>query len=168
MLDASREAKTEIVAYTFGTRVVSSLELRDFRLGWAYQFINVADRKFRLGTFLQGHGLWLKAALAAPNLSPPISESDRLTVGLPMIGLAMDIHPHPRMNISGDFSGLKAGKYGYAVDGELSLKMAPVRHLGLVAGYRSFRLNPKVGPDFAVVRISGLFIGAFARLGSLE
>lgn len=158
-LDFSRET------YTVGTRVISDLEIKNLRFGWAYQFVRAADGKFRLGSFVQTHGLWFRAGLAAPETKPPIDESERVVVPIPMVGIAMDADPHPKVNLSGDFSGMKFGKYGYAVDGELALKVAPVRHLGFTVGYRSFRLNPKVDPDFAVLRISGLFVGAFARSG---
>ncbi|MEK7408529.1 MAG: hypothetical protein AAB225_25945 [Acidobacteriota bacterium] len=154
--------------YTFGTRVVSSLKLQDLKLGWAYQFVRLAGGKLRLGSFLQGHVLWFRAGLAAPNLRPPLAESERGVVPIPMVGISLDAVPHSRVNISGDFSGLKFGKYGSAVDGELAVKLLPIRRLGFTAGYRSFRLGPKFDPDYAVVRISGLFVGAFARLGSAE
>lgn len=58
--------------YTVGTRVVSAIKFKDLRVGWGYQSINVANGKFRLGTLLAGHAMWLKASLAAPDLRPPI------------------------------------------------------------------------------------------------
>ncbi len=149
--------------YTVGARVVSAIEFKDLRVGWGYQFINVAEGKFRVGTLLAAHCLWLKASLAAPDLRPPISESEKAVAPLPTVGIALDINPDPKVNISGDFSGITIGKYGYALDGELALKVLPVRHLGLTAGYRLFRLNPKFDPDYVLVRISGPFVGASFR-----
>jgi len=154
--------------YTLGTRIVSSLKLQDLKVGWAYQFVRLADGRFRLGTFLQTHVLWLRAGLEAPDVRPPLSESERGVVPIPMIGLALDAAPHPRVNISGELSGLKFGKYGSAAEGELALKALPIRRVGVTAGYRSFRLGPKFDPDYAVVRLSGPFVGVFARLGGAE
>ncbi len=154
--------------YTFGTRVASNLKLQDLQVGWAYQFVRAAEGRLRVGTFLQAHVLWFRAGLAAPDLRPPLSESERGVVPFPMVGLSLDAAPHPRVNLSGDLSALKFGKYGSAADGELALKAFPVRRLGFTAGYRSFRLGPKSDPDYAVVRISGPFVGAVLRLGSAE
>ena len=149
--------------YTVGTRVISNLEIRHLKAGWAYRFVNIGDGKVLLGPQVGAHGLWLKAALRAPNLRPPVDQSDKLSVGFPTFGAGLDAHPSPFVSISGDFTGMPLGKYGYALDGELAVKAMPVRHLGLTVGYRLFRLNPKLEPDFAVVRISGPFVGASVR-----
>ena len=170
--DADRNVQKTIdfggTKYTVGTRVASNLKLQDLKVGWAYQFLRFAGGKLRIGTFLQAHVLWLRAGLAAPDVRPPLSESERGVVPVPMLGLSLDAAPHWRANISGDLSAVKLGKYGSAADGELAVKLFPIRRLGFTAGYRSFRLGPKFDPDYAVVRISGPFAGALVRLGSVE
>ena len=161
--DVQRTVAFSGATYTLGTRVVSNLDIRQVKMGWACQFINVAGGKFKLGTLLAGHGLFLDASLAAPNLRTPIKQSGKLAAGFPTVGLALDANPQRKVTIAGDFSGISVGKYGYAVDGELALKFMPVRRLGLTLGYRGFRVNPKFDPEFAVVRISGPFAGASLR-----
>jgi hypothetical protein len=161
--DVERTVAFSGATYTLGTRVVSNLDIRQVKMGWAYQFVNVAGGKFKLGTLLAGHGLFLDASLSAPNLRTPLKQSDKLAAGFPTVGLALDVNPDRKVNLAGDFSGITVGKYGYTVDGELALKFMPVRHLGLTLGYRGFRVNPKFEPDFAIVRISGPFAGASLR-----
>src|SRR4029079_18029131 len=60
--------------YTVGTRVVSELEIQHLQLYWAYQFIRVADNRFRLGPMIEADGFIMHGSLAAPNLSQPITQ----------------------------------------------------------------------------------------------
>jgi len=116
-----------------------------------------------LGPLVEAHGLWLDASLAAPNVPAPFRQSDRLAVGFPTAGLAFDADPHRRVRLSGDVSGISAGRYGYAIESEVAVKVEVVRHLRLVGGFRAFRLRPKLAPDFAVIGLAGPFAGAAVR-----
>ncbi len=143
------------------TRVISSLDLSYLRVGWIWQFIDVDDGKFRLGTVLEGVGVWADAVLAAPELA--VSEREDFSIGLPAVGLALDINPHKAVNIFAYVTGMHAGDYGYYVDAEAGLRVVPVRNLSIIGGYRVLRVSAEDDPDFLDVQIAGPFAGATLR-----
>lgn len=149
--------------YTVGTRVITDLDVNYLRLGWVWQFINVAEGKVKFGTLLEVKGFWLDTSLEAPGLIPPVKESGKFAAGLPTIGVALDINPQKMVNIFAEISGLPAGKYGYFFDGEAGMKIIPIKNLSIIGGYRIFDIKAKDEPDHARLRISGPFIGATLR-----
>lgn len=149
--------------YAAGTRVITDLDVRYLSLGWAWQFINIAKGKVRFGTLLEVMGFWVDASLEAPNLAPPVRESADFTIGLPVIGVALDINPHRAVNIFAEISGLPAGRLGYFFDAEAGIKIIPIKNLSIVGGYRILGIKAEDEPDFARLRISGPFVGATLR-----
>jgi hypothetical protein len=146
--------------YTVGTRVVSELEIQHLQLYWAWQFLRFGDNKFRLGPMIEADGFVIHGSLAAPNLSPPVTEKEDISVGLPTAGLALDIEPHRLLHVYGRVAGIKVGDYGYFVGSEAGVKVRPVRLLFFSAGYRTFNLHVDNSPDFARVQLRGPFVGA--------
>src|SRR5262249_39792318 len=132
--------------YTIGTRVISDLEVRQLELNWAFQFVRTHDGTLRFGPLIGADGFLLHGSLAAPNFN--ISQSEDVSVGLPVAGLALDIQPHRRIDIYGRVSGMEVGGYGYFVGGDAGVKVTPWRHLLLTAGYRTFNLHVDSAPDF--------------------
>jgi hypothetical protein len=149
--------------YTAGTRVLSNLEIRHFQLGWAFQFINIHDGAFKFGTLLQANGFLVKGRLRAPDLDPPLDQSEDLWGALPAVGLAMDINPHRRVNVFGDFAGLRSSRYGYFVHSDAGIKIRPVTNGFFTVGFRNFNLHAKNEPDFARIEMRGVFIGGGAH-----
>jgi hypothetical protein len=149
--------------YTVGTRVVSNLEVKHLQLGWAYQFISVREGKFRIGPMTELNGFLMRGSLAAPNLTTPFEQVEDLKVGIPTVGLAMDIQPHPSIDIYGQVSGMKAGDYGHFVNSDSGVKLRAWKHLVLTGGYRTFNLNVNTSQDFAHLRLRGPFVGAGFR-----
>ena len=141
----------------------TDFQIQHLQLGWAYQFINVHNGAFKLGTLLQGNGFLMKGRLRAPNLTPAIDDQESVSVGLPTVGLAMDINPHSKVNLFADVSGIKLGKYGYFVNSDVGVKIRPVKNGFFTAGYRNFNLNAKNDPDFVRVELRGFFIGGGAH-----
>ncbi|MBZ5586075.1 MAG: hypothetical protein LAQ30_28570 [Acidobacteriia bacterium] len=147
--------------YTLGTRVISDLEVKHLQLGWAYQFIRVANGAFKLGTLVEADGFLLNGRLQAPNLN--VNEQEEISFGLPTAGLAMDINPHHRVNLYAQASGMRVGDYGYYIGGEAGVKVRPAGPLFLTVGYRAFNLHAQVAPDFARLQLHGPFFGAGLR-----
>jgi hypothetical protein len=81
-------------AYNVGTRVVTDFDIKYLRIGWAWQFINIDNGFFKLGTLIEGKGFWTKTTLEAPDLIPSLREKKRFVFALPTIGAALDINPH--------------------------------------------------------------------------
>ncbi len=148
--------------YTVGTLVVTDVDVKYLRLGWAWQFINIG-KIIKLGTLLEGKGFWIKASLDAPNLSPPVKESKKFAFGLPTIGVALDINPYKMVNIFGEVSGIPAGSYGYVYDAEAGIKLIPIKFLSITGGYRIFDFKAKDDPDYGKLRVHGPFVGATLR-----
>jgi hypothetical protein len=149
--------------YTVGSRVLTDFQIQHLQLGWAYQFVNVHNGVFKLGTLLQGNGFLMKGRLRAPDLTPAIDDQEDFSVGLPTVGVAMDINPHKRVNFFADVSGIKLGKYGYFVNSDVGVKIRPVQNAFFTAGYRNFNLHAKNDPDFVRVELRGFFIGGGAH-----
>jgi hypothetical protein len=149
--------------YTVGTRVITDLDVYYLRLGWAWQFINIANGKVKFGTLLEAKGFLVDISLDAPNLIPPVKESEEFVGGLPTVGFALDINPHKIVNIFAEVSGMYAGEYGYFLDGEAGVKIIPIKNLSVLGGYRIFYLKAEDDPDFAKLQISGPFVGATLR-----
>lgn len=144
--------------YSLGTRVISRLDLDHARLGWSWQFIEAADGRFRLGPLVEAHGLWFDASLEAPQFN--VRAKDTRAVGYPTFGLALDAAPHRAIVIFGEASGISLGDYGYTYSGEAGVRVRPVRFLGITAGYKLFRVDPKFDPDYARIKVTGPFVGA--------
>lgn len=149
--------------YSIGTQVITDFDVTYLRLGWAWQFINIADGKLKFGTLLEAKGFWVDASLRAPNLNPPVEEAEKFAFGLPTIGLALDINPHKTVNVFAEVSGLFAGKYGYFFDAEVGVKIIPIKNLSIVGGYKILDIQAEDEPDFAKLKISGPFAGATLR-----
>jgi hypothetical protein len=149
--------------FNFGTRVETDVHLRYFRLGWAWQFINIANGIIKCGTLLEGKGYWGKVAIEAPDLATPVKESKKFIFGLPTLGVALDIRPHKILNIFGEASGMTAGSYGYTYDAEAGIKLIPIKILSLMGGYRIMEFKAENDPDYAKVRVHGPFVGVTVR-----
>ena len=149
--------------YTVGTRVKTDVDLIYVRLGWAWQFIDIARGTVKLGTLLEAKGFWLDISLDAPNLTPPVEASEGFIGALPTVGLALDINPHRILNIFAEASGIYAGNYGYFLDGEAGVKIIPIKNLSLFGGYRILDFRAEDDPDFAKLRILGPFAGITLR-----
>ena len=144
--------------YTIGTRVQSDLEVRHLQLSWAYQF---GKERFRVGPMIEANGFFLRGALVAPDINPPIAEREKLGFGLPAPGVALDIRVRS-VQLYGEVAGLKVGGYGYYIGSDAGVKMS-WKHLLVTAGYRTFNLHVEDSPDFARLRIHGPFVGAGFR-----
>ncbi len=149
--------------YTVGTRVLTDLDKQYMRVGWVWQFVGSADGVFRFGTILELKRLRIDAALQAPELTPPVRESDGFAGVLPALGIAIDVNPHRTVNLFIEGSGIDAGNRGSMVDAEAGVRVFPVANLGLLAAYRVLDLRLDDQPDYAKLRIAGPFVGVAVR-----
>jgi hypothetical protein len=149
--------------YNAGTRVLTDLDVKYLRAGWAWQFINIDNGFVKLGTLIEGKGFWTKADLEAANADPALREKERFVFALPTIGAALDINPHKMLNIFAEGSGLSAGKYGYMYDVEAGIKLIPIKILSIMGGYRLLEFKAKDDRDFAKARVRGPFVGVTVR-----
>jgi hypothetical protein len=149
--------------YSIGTRVITDFDMKYLRLGWTWQFINIAKGKVKFGTLLEAKGALVDISLDAPYLIPPIKESEKFIGGLPTVGAALDSNPHKFVNVFAEVSGIYAGKYGYFLDGEAGVKIIPIKNVSVVGGYRILDFKVEDDPDLAQLRIAGPFVGATLR-----
>ena len=147
--------------YTIGTRVISDLGVQHLHLAWSYQFLRFHKDVVRLGPLVGADGFLLHGALAAPAFN--VSEREKLSVGLPVAGLALNIQPRRWIDIYGQVAGMDVGGYGQFIGSDAGIKVALWRHLLLTAGYRTFNLHVDHAPDFAQLHIHGPFVGAGFR-----
>ena len=149
--------------FTTGTRVETDLDVKYLRLGWAWQFIDLAKGRVRLGPLLEAKGFWVDTSLEAPDLVPSIEESVEAVGGLPTVGAILDINPHRAVDVFAEVSGMYAGKYGYALDGEVGVKIIPIKNLSILGGWRIIDFKIEDDPDFVKLELTGPFIGATWR-----
>ena len=159
--EVTRTIEFEGQSYTAGTRVKSGLEIQYLRLGWIWQFIDIADGAIKLGPVIEAKGIIADVSLDAPTLN--INESEEFLGGLPTAGIALDINPTKKINLFGEISGFHAGDYGYFFDAEAGLKVMPFKNLSIVAGYRIIDINAEDDPDFLEMQIEGPFVGGTLR-----
>ena len=146
-------------AYTAGTRVQSSLDLKFFKGGYEYDFL-VGSSGFLGGTLdvLVANG---NIQVKAPDLA--IDQKEDKTVPIPMIGLIGRVYPIKWVNLTAKASGLPLGSYGYVFDAEASLNINPIRYLGISGGYRYFSADLKYNDNFLNYRLDGPFVGLDLR-----
>jgi hypothetical protein len=130
-------------------------------LAWAFQFIRFHHGLVRLGPMVGVDGFLMHGTLAAPDFH--IAESEELSVGLPVAGLALNIQPRRWLDIYGQAAGMDVSGYGYFIGSDAGVKVLPWRHLLVTAGYRTFNLHVENSPDFARLQIHGPFVGAGFR-----
>jgi hypothetical protein len=143
--------------YTFGTRVVSDLQVKHLQLGWTYHF-QFLDGRLKLGPTVEAQGFLISGALNAPAVN--VASKEDLSVGLPTVGPSLEITPHRRLDLYGRATGMSAGSYGHFIGSEAGVRVRPFRFVQLSAGYRTFNLQVANSPDFAHLHLGGPFIGA--------
>ena len=146
--------------YTVGTRIQSDLSIQHLQLNWTYELIHSKDGKFRLGPLVEADAFLMHGRLSAPVLSPPISEEEDLSVGLPAAGLRMLLSPLRRLDIFAQVAGMDVPGYGYFVGSDSGARVRLFQQLFLSAGYRTFNLHVENSPDFFRVQLRGPFVGA--------
>ncbi len=149
--------------YPVGSRILTSLDIQYYRASWVWQFFHSDDNRIRFGTILEMKGFSMDAALDAPDLVTPLNEAETLKALLPAIGIAIDFDPNDMINIFGEISGLPGGEIGYIMDSDVGIKVFFHENIGVVAGYRTFKINAKSGDDYANLSIEGPYLGATAK-----
>jgi len=146
--------------YTLGTRIQSALSIQHLQLGWSYDLIRAKEGRIRVGPVVEADGFLMHGRLTAPDLATPITEVEDVSAGLPTAGVALTISPHRRVDIYGQVAGMSAGSYGYFVGSDSGVRVRPVSHLLLTAGYRTFNLHIESSADFFRTQLRGPFVGA--------
>jgi len=148
--------------YTFGSRVVSNLDMDILDLGLTYYFINMDDAptRFQLGVELSTKITDAEALIK--DVATGVEESASETLPLPTIGL------RGRVAFS-DFVGIngRIGYLGYSdnhfLDADVQIEVSPIPLLGLFAGYRHIDIAIDESDIFVDTEFSGFYGGAFFR-----
>lgn len=148
--------------YPAATRVVSELEVHYVRFGWSW-LPSIIPGKLRLGPVLEAKAFVTEARLEAPATTPKLRETERLAIVVPTIGLALDVSPHPVLDVFAEASGLAVGHPGHVVDVEAGVRIKLHTLLTVTGGYRFFEVRGEEDKSFARLRLSGPFVGASLR-----
>lgn len=148
-------------SYTVGALVNSDLEVDYFRLGWAWQFINIGQDTIKIGPLLEVKAFLLDVSLDAPALG--ISESEDFMIALPTIGGILDINLGEKLNLFAEISGLPSADYGHFCDAEIGIKFIPIKNLTIIAGYRVIDIELEDDNSYGEVDMTGPFFGATFR-----
>ena len=146
--------------YTFGTRVASTLDVNHLQLGWTYHF-HLLDRMVKFGPMVEAHGFLMSGELRAPDFN--VDSKEDLSVGLPTVGLSVEISPLKLFDIYGCASGMGAGDYGHFIRSEAGVRFRPIRFVQLSAGYKTFNLRVAESNDFSRLHLRGPFVGGGFR-----
>ncbi len=145
-----------------GTRVVSDLDLHYARLGWIWQPWLIPE-VLRLGPILEAKAFVAEMTLKAPSLVPRLQETEKVSVVIPTVGLAVDFRLFPVVDLFAEASGLTVGHPGHVVDAEAGARLSLFRFLAITGGYRFFEVRGEDNRSFARLRLSGPFLGASIR-----
>ena len=148
--------------YPASTRVVSELDLHYARLGWIWQ-LPVVPTKLRVGPVVEAKAFVVAATLDAPATTPRLRETERLAIVIPSVGLALDLSPHPLVDLFVEASGLTLGDPGRVVDAEAGVRINPIKFLAITGGYRFFEVRGEQDHSFARLQLSGPFVGVTFR-----
>jgi hypothetical protein len=166
---ASVQKEFEFHGTTFpvGASINSKSDFTYSRLGWTWEFINIDKNTFKFGTVLDVDWFTLEpkinGTLDVNNNTTQLEASKKFNVVIPTIGLAADYNPVKYINIFANGGGMAAGKYGYAFDGEVGVKVIPVPWLSIKGAYRYMELKAKSDSDFAKVTYNGPYVGVTIR-----
>ncbi|MFC1709692.1 hypothetical protein ACFL2J_06530 [Candidatus Omnitrophota bacterium] len=147
--------------YTVGALTSSELEVNYYRLGWAWQFINIADDTIKAGLLLDAKAFMLDVSLDAPSLG--FSEAEDFAIVLPTIGGILDINLGEKLNLFFEASGLPSAGYGHLYDAEIGIKFIPIKNLSIIAGYRVIDIELEDDNNYGEMDITGPFFGATFR-----
>jgi hypothetical protein len=156
----SRTVEFDGTTYTAGTRVISDFKIHHLRFGWAHLY--KAGKKFSIGPTVQLHGFLPSGRLQAPALG--VDRKASFPVGLPTVGLALEAKCQRVVTIYATVAGIKAGGYGYFLDGDGGIKVQPSKKViyGSV-GYRTFHLDGHYRSDGMRMRVLGPYVGIGAK-----
>jgi hypothetical protein len=169
--DGSKKVQSEFVfngtTYPVGAKVDTTIDFTYSRLGWTWQFINIANNTFKFGTMLDMDWFILdpkiNGTVTVDNSKSHLDASRKFNLLLPTIGLAADCNPIKYLNIFADASGIMSGKYGYMADAEIGVKVIPIKWFSIVGSYRYLELKAKDGSDTAKITYNGPYVGLTIR-----
>jgi hypothetical protein len=149
--------------FTVSTRVTSQLTLDYARVGFAWQFLSSADGRYRVGPLLEAKGFRGDAALAGPEIDPPVSVAEDFEAAFGSAGLLLDLDISDRVSAFGEYSTLVAADEGDQSDFELGVRVRLWQSLHAVGGIRSIQIQFEDGDNTIDVDMDGAFFGASLR-----
>jgi hypothetical protein len=159
---SGRDIEFNGTLYPAGARVNSDLDLHYIRLGWIWEPWLIPDR-LRLGPVLEAKAFVAEMTLLARANVPRLNETERVSVVVPTVGLALDVRLLPVVDLFAEASGLTVGAPGHVVDAEVGAKVNVSRFFAVTGGYRYFEIRGEESRSFARLRLFGPFVGASLR-----
>lgn len=147
--------------YAVGTHVSTELEVDYFRLGWAWQFLDIGEGAVKAGPLLEAKAFMLDASLDAPSIG--VSEAEDFIIALPTIGAMVDVNVGEKFNLFAEVSGLPSAGYGHFFDTEIGIKFIPIENLSIIVGYRVIDIELEDDDSYGEIDMTGPFFGATLR-----
>ncbi|MFH1622555.1 MAG: hypothetical protein ABIA97_05480 [Candidatus Omnitrophota bacterium] len=147
--------------YALGTNVSTDLDVDYFRLGWAWQFLNIGDDKVKAGPLLEVKAFMVDMSLDAPSIG--VSEAEDFIIALPTFGGIVDIDIGEKFSLFAEASGLPSADYGHFFDTEIGIKFIPLKNFTIVAGYRVIDIELEDDDSYGELDMKGPFFGATFR-----
>lgn len=146
--------------FDIGSDVSSELKFHIYRLGWIWEFLHNKSGTLKAGTLLSARAIYLSLSLDGLFNEIEQSATESFTAPLPSLGFAIDWDPSEHVNLYLYSSGMPTVVYGYFIEGEAGIKIMPVKHAAITAGYRYEDFNANTASDNAEARLR--FVGPFA------
>lgn len=147
--------------FLLGTTVESDADIKYGTLGWAWQFIHLADRKIKLGVLLEVSVA--SADLSIQDTGGLLKADTSFTAPVPAIGGALTVAPWEWLEGSLNLSGLPLGRYGHTFNVEGGLNFIFMKNVSVLCGYRYTDVDVENDPDFIKLELSGPFVAAMLR-----
>ncbi len=149
-------------SFAFDERVATSFDIEYARFGFAWQF-TTRDGRFRIGPIVEGKGFRADLVLRAPDISPPITETETFEVAFGTAGLIADVRISDRFEIFGEASEVVTGDEGDVSETELGIRFLPTPKLAVVAGVRTLEFEFKGSRERFILELDGTFLGLAVR-----
>jgi hypothetical protein len=148
-------------SFLVGAQVSSELDIDYYRLGWAWQFLDLGGGTVNAGPLLEVKAFMVDVSLDAPTLG--IKETEDFMIALPTFGGILDINIGEKFNLFAEASGLPSADYGHFFDAELGIKFIPIKNFSIIAGYRVIDIELEDDDSYGEMDMTGPFFGATFR-----
>ncbi|MFQ5525959.1 MAG: hypothetical protein ACE5GX_06810 [Thermoanaerobaculia bacterium] len=154
-----------VLSQTFSVneRVVTAFDVEYGKIGFAWQFLASRDGRFRVGPLVEAKGFRADLGLSAPDVAPPVLETEKYEAGFVSAGLIADLEFSDRVELFGEATEVVSGDEGDVSETEIGIRYLPIPKVAVVGGLRTLEIEVKDTDQRFVFELDGVFLGIGVR-----
>lgn len=149
--------------FAINERVVTSFDLEYGKIGFAWQFLASKDGRFRVGPLIEAKGFRADLALSAPDLVPPVLETEDYEAAFGSAGLIADVVISDRVELFGEATEVVSGDEGDVSETEFGIRYLPMPKVAIIGGMRTLEIEIEDTDERFVFELDGVFVGVGVR-----